>query len=133
MNENQPSKLNTAIGSFIFGGIVGVVGQVLFTMYRALGVPEFYELPAVILTIALIGGVLAILGIFEKFEQKYGMGAMMGMPGLAAGIAEGVAAARSNGATTGEAVKAGLAGPGKIFGVGILVAIVLSAVKLFMM
>lgn len=133
MNEKQPSKLNTAIGSFVFGGTVGLIGQILFTIYRTLGIPKSYELPAVILTVALMGGVLAILGIFEKFEQKFGMGAMMGMPGLAAGIAEGIAAARSNGASTGEAIKAGLAGPGKIFGVGIFVAIVLSAVKLFMM
>lgn len=96
-------------GAFIIGGIFGVIGQALLSIYIGLLGPDSPLLLALLLvSMGLIGGILFIFGIYQKLEAIGGFGAMLPFSGLATGVSGTIVGAREAGASMGQAIKSGL-------------------------
>lgn len=119
-------KMKGYVGAFLTGGGIGVVGQVLLRLYTALGCTMLAAVYGMILTLAVLGAILTLSGVYQKITGFGGMGAMMPMSGLSGGIAETVMGLLKNGASMEEALAGGMRAPAQIFGVGIAVALVLA-------
>ena len=127
----NPEKLKGYVYTFIIGGAIGAVGQVILKLYFSIGLKPLDAIQLMVLTMAVLGAVLTVLGVYGKLTELGGMGAMMPMCGLSAGIAGVIAGQRANGVPAGEAVKIGMSAPIQIFAVGTLVAFLVALAKHF--
>ena len=125
----SPEKLKGYVWTFIVGGAIGAVGQVILKIYFSLGLSPIDAIQLMVLTMAIIGAVLTVAGVYGKLTELGGMGAMMPMCGLSAGIAGVIAGQRANGVPPAEAVKIGMTAPAQIFTVGTIAALLVAVIK----
>jgi hypothetical protein len=116
--------------AFFVGGITGGVSQGIMNLYIHLNIPN--AVLWMIFTVALIGAILVVPGLYQKIENFAGMGTAMPMCGLSGSIAAVIAAQKTAGASTGKAVITGLKGPFKIFGCSILIVLILAFVMKYL-
>lgn len=115
-------------GSFLIGGAIGLVTQVLFTIGQAVAGPNVQL--AMIVGFILLGIVTTVLfmtGIYEKIEKVGYFGATLPFSGLVAGVAHLYLGGKAEGGVAGG-LKAGLKLLVGILGLGSVVAIVIGVV-----
>ena len=118
-------KLKGYLGAFVVGGCIGVTGQIIMEIYLYLGLSPLTSMQLMVFTIAVIGSVLTIFGVYQKLTDIGGMGAMMPMSGLAGGITVVLMDLRKKGFSKADAVAGSVRAPVKIFAAGIAVALLL--------
>ena len=124
-------KMKGYVASFLVGGVFGVLAFLAFTAYQMMGVPIVWSITFMVYTIALLGGLMTLNGSYQKLTRLSGMGAMMPMSGLSAGMAEYIIMLRKQGTPTSKALKMGMEAPLKIFATCYGVALVLSIMAKF--
>ena len=73
---------------FFVGGCFGLFSQVLVALWRVvLGPDSTWLMPAMLVTLGLVGTVLYVAGIYQKLEEKAAMGAIMPFSGLVSAVA----------------------------------------------
>lgn len=113
------SMLGKVVWAFVIGGVIAVVTQGILQIFL-LFVKDFMMAVRYTLVVhAVIGSVLAAVGIYKKVEDKGGMGAAIPVAGLASAITGGIIAERAQGKSRGAAVVAGLKLPLTILGIGL--------------
>ncbi|MFA6808806.1 MAG: SpoVA/SpoVAEb family sporulation membrane protein [Eubacteriales bacterium] len=116
--------LKNLLNTFIVGGVLGVLGQVLFTIYIGLLGPDSPMLITLLLvSMGLIGAILFTLGLYQKLEAVAGFGAILPFSGLAAAIAGAIVRTRSAGEPIGKAIKSGLMLVVIVVGIGSVLSI----------
>lgn len=119
-------------GAFIVGGIFGLIGQILFTIYVGLLGPDSPLLMVFLLvSMGMLGGILFALGLYQKLEAIGGFGAMLPFSGFATGICGAIVGTRMAGASMGQAIKAGLMVVVYVVGLGMAFSIIVGLIASF--
>ena len=115
--------------TFIVGGVLGVIGQALFTFYiGVLGLDSPLLGAFLLVSMGLIGGILFIFGFYQKLEETAGFGAILPFSGFATGISGAIVGARMSGASLGQSIKAGLMVVVVIIGTGTVLSIIVGLI-----
>ena len=124
----KPDVVRRLFSSFVFAGCFGAASQLLLIMWRAiLGADSTWAMPAMLLTLGLVGAVLYVLGVYQKLEEVGSMGAVMPFSGLVSAVAAAFEQGHEEGGGAGGA-RAGFAFFLYVLGVGSCIACVVGVV-----
>ena len=124
-------KLKGYLKALIIGGLMGVAGNLVMKLYLYLGASDFIALLLTIYTFGLIGSILTAFGPYGKLCDFAGVGAMLPMSGLAAGVVGGILGHHAAGETRGKAAFHGTIGPLCVFFVGAAVGLIAAVIVVF--
>lgn len=99
----SPNYLYNFIMSFIFGGLLSILGQGLIFFYQYLGIDEKVSQSLMSVTFILIASILTGIGIYDKFGQIAKAGAFVPITGFANSMTSAALEAKSEGIVTGIA------------------------------
>ena len=103
--------------SFIFGGGICVIGQLLFELYTTLGLDKKLSSTVVTVTLIFIAALLTALGIFDKIAKHAGAGTLVPVTGFSNAVVSQAMDAKSEGYVLGVGAKIyTVAGPVILFG-----------------
>ena len=75
-------------GAFVVGGCLGLICQAFYAFWQAvLGVDASLAMPAALVSIGVLGGVLYVFDIYQKIEKVGAIGAAMPFSGLVSAVA----------------------------------------------
>jgi hypothetical protein len=114
--KNKPADY---VWSFIFGGLLCMAAQFVFQLLLNAGIEFSLAITLMLAIMALISGILTLLGQYQKAELLAGFGAMLPFTGFSAAIIEFTAAALDEGKSFGRACFQGLKSGLIIFGIGL--------------
>lgn len=109
--------LKNSILSFIFGGLICVVGQLLSQLYSNIGFDR--KTTGILVTVSLIfvAALLTALGIFDKIARYAGAGTLVPVTGFSNAVVSQAMDAKSEGCVLGVGAKIyTVAGPVILFG-----------------
>ena len=110
--------LKNFILSFIFGGSVCVLGQLLFYLYSYLGAEEKIAWTLVTVSIILIAAVLTALGVFDDIARRAGAGTLVPVSGFSNAVVSEAMDSAYEGYVLGVGAKIfTVAGPVILFGI----------------
>ena len=110
--------LKNSILSFIFGGLICVVGQLLSQLYSNIGFDR--KTTGILVTVSLIfvAALLTALGIFDKIARYAGAGTLVPVTGFSNAVTSQAMDAKSEGIILGVGAKIfTIAGPVILFGI----------------
>ena len=111
------SLFKDLILSFIFGGGICVIGQLLFELYTTLGLDKKLSSTVVTVTLIFIAALLTALGIFDKIAKHAGAGTLVPVTGFSNAVVSQAMDAKSEGYVLGVGAKIyTVAGPVILFG-----------------
>jgi len=119
-------KSRDFLGAFIVGGAIGVVGQLLVTLYTALGAPPALVPVLMLASISIISTILDIFGIYGKITFFGGVGAMLPFCGLPPSISMAARAQLGEGKSFVSAIWPSLKPAAIIFSIGYVFCIILA-------
>lgn len=106
------------IKAFLIGGLICVIGQGLFELYRWLGATEEVGRTLVSVTLILITAVLTGLGVFDKIAKHAGAGTLVPITGFANSVVSPAIDNKAEGFVLGVGAKMFIiAGPVIVYGV----------------
>lgn len=119
IKKHSPSTkiLKNSIFSFIFGGLICVVGQLLSQLYSNIGFDR--KTTGILVTVSLIfvAALLTALGIFDKIARYAGAGTLVPVTGFSNAVVSQAMDAKSEGCVLGVGAKIyTVAGPVILFG-----------------
>ena len=115
--------------AFLLGGVIGVLCSLFLMLFTVLGLEGQLKIAATLICISIIGCLLYMAGIYQKFEKAAGAGALLPLSGLAVAVAHVSEHTRAAGASFGKAVWAGFKFIGVDAGVAIIICIVIGVVS----
>jgi len=120
VKKNSPkSKLFTnCIKSFLIGGTICTLGQILFTVYQNLGLDEKMSKTLVSVSLIFLGILLTAVGVYDKIARHGGAGTLVPITGFANAVASPAIEFKSEGYIAGLGAKLFIiAGPVIVYGV----------------
>jgi len=75
--------IKNALLSFIFGGIISLIGQIFLEVYMSFGFKEKDSITYMLLSIITIAIILSGLGLYDKFGQIAKCGSVIPISGFA--------------------------------------------------
>ena len=104
--------------AFLFGGAICTIGQILFSVYKSMGLDEEATANAVSITLVFLGVLLTGLDIYPKLAKHAGAGTIVPITGFANSVASPAIEARTEGFVMGVGAKIfTIAGPVIVYGV----------------
>lgn len=128
MDKNKYSKLvkekspnsNTlmeCIRAFLIGGGICAFGEVLFEIYKRLGLDEKHDRALVSLSLIFIASVLTMIGVFDKIAKVAGAGTLVPITGFSNAVTSAAIEFKSEGLVLGVGAKMfTIAGPVIVYG-----------------
>lgn len=128
MDKNKYSKLvkekspnsNTAadmLRAFLVGGGICAFGEVLFEIFKALGLDEKQDRTLVSLSLILIASILTMVGVFDKIAKFAGAGSLVPITGFSNAVTSAAIEFRAEGFVMGVGANIfKIAGPVIVFG-----------------
>lgn len=117
-HSGRSPVLKNLILSFIFGGSVCVLGQLLFYLYSYLGAEEKIAWTLVTVSIILIAAVLTALGVFDDIARRAGAGTLVPVSGFSNAVVSEAMDSAYEGYVLGVGAKIfTVAGPVILFGI----------------
>lgn len=121
------------LSAFIYGGIIGLIGQGLLDFYMNIfAINEKEATPIMIITIVFGAAVLTGLGIYDRIGKKAGAGTFIPITGFANSMTSSALEARSEGLVTGIGANMFKLG-GTVITFGIVAAFVLGGIRYVIM
>ena len=109
--------LKNATLSFIFGGIICVLGEILLLYLKELGIEEKLSVTLVTLTFIILGSILTAFGVFDKIAKHAGAGTLVPVTGFSNAVTSQAMDAKSEGLVLGVGAKIfTVAGPVILYG-----------------
>ena len=109
--------LINSIKAFIFGGLICVIGELLFLLYKQLGCDEKTSGILVTVTLIFTSALLTGLGIFDKIARHAGAGTLVPVTGFSNAVVSQAMDAKSEGYVMGVGAKIyTVAGPVILYG-----------------
>lgn len=106
------------VGSFVVGGAVGALGQILIMVLPSMGVPGDIVVLVMLAILAVLGMLLDIFGVWAKLSKVGGTGTMLPFIGLPPAMGGGVKAELDSGKAMGSGIFDGIKGILVVFGLG---------------
>ena len=104
--------------SFIFGGIICLIAELLHSLYLNLGVSEDNVLTVVGITLIILASVLTVLGVFDNIARFAGAGTLVPITGFSNAVTSQAMDAKSEGMVLGVGAKIfTVAGPVILYGI----------------
>lgn len=104
--------------SFIFGGIICLIAELLHSLYLSLGVSEDNVLTVVGITLIILASVLTALGVFDSIARFAGAGTLVPITGFSNAVTSQAMDAKSEGMVLGVGAKIfTVAGPVILYGI----------------
>lgn len=133
IDKHSPGStiFKNSILAFIFGGIICLIGQLLFMLYLYLGFEEKTVGSLVTVTLIFLAALLTAFGIFDKIARFAGAGTLVPVTGFSNAVVSQAIDAKSEGYVLGVGAKIyTIAGPVILFGIlsGALYGVVLYAI-----
>ena len=125
----KPKYLKNCLNAFIFGGSIGLIGQILIRFY--MNIFEMTEKEAatpMIVTIIFISCVLTGLGIFDKIAKHAGAGSFIPITGFANAMTSAALESKTEGIVLGIASNMFKLG-GAVITFGIVAAYVMGVIR----
>lgn len=119
------------IWTFIIGGLLSALSQVVIMFYRAIGVSASWSVTLMLATMAVFGVIMTVLGYYKKWEEKTAIGAYMPFSGAAAFSVECTHDAFERGEKMPQALWSGIKTLLWIYGSGIIVCMIIAAIVVF--
>ncbi len=117
-SEPRSPKLKDFIASFIVGGAICCLGQLLQNLYTATNLTEKGVKAAVPVTLIFIAVVLTAFGVFDKIAKFSGAGTLVPITGFANSVASPAIEYKKEGFVMGVGAKMfTIAGPVIVYGV----------------
>ncbi len=97
--RTAPKKgtLGKALWAFVSGGVMGIIGQGLLTMYQQLLGLDEGRSGSMVITVVFVTALLTGLGIYDKLAQKCGAGLFIPISGFANSLTACAMEGRSEG------------------------------------
>jgi stage V sporulation protein AC len=110
--------VKNSILSFLFGGLICVIGQLLLYLYSYLGCDEKVAGILVTVTLIFLAALLTGLGLFDKIARHAGAGTLVPVTGFSNAVVSEAMDAKSEGFILGVGAKIyTVAGPVILFGI----------------
>ncbi len=122
------AMIRRIVKGFLVGGLMGLIGQVIFLVISKTAIPSDMIVPATMLTYGFVSVALILSGLYFKLAAFGGHGADLPISGLMFGAAMTCADAKRSGRGTLASFFAGFWMIMKILGAGFVVAFVLGLV-----
>ncbi|SHN57852.1 SpoVA/SpoVAEb family sporulation membrane protein [Desulfitobacterium chlororespirans] len=120
------------ISSFIVGGLLAVLTQGYMNFSAGvLGAQSPLVVPMTLLLIGLTGGVLFIVGIYEKIEKLGYFGAILPLCGLVAAVAGVFTGTKMETGSSGAATKSALNLVLFVLGLGTILSMLIGAIAFY--
>lgn len=117
------------LNAFIYGGIIGVIGQGILDFYMMIfNVKEKEATPMMIITIVLIAAILTGMGIYDRIGKVAGAGTFIPITGFANSMTSSALEAKSEGLVTGIGANMFKLG-GTVITFGIVASFVLGGIR----
>ena len=119
--------------SFIFGGIICVLGELLLTLFLYIGLDQKFSLTLTTVSVITLAAILTALGVFDKLAKHAGAGTLVPVSGFSNAVVSVAIDAKSEGMILGVGSKLFLvAGPVIVYGLlsGVLYGVILYSMKL---
>ena len=105
------------MGAFLVGGAICCLGQLLFTVWQALGLDEQAAGTAESITLVALGALLTGLGVYDDLAKLGRAGTLIPITGFSNAVAAPALEFKTEGLITGTAVKMfSIAGPVIVYG-----------------
>lgn len=105
------------LGAFLVGGAICCLGQLLYTVFQALGLDEQAAGTAESITLVALGALLTALGVYDDLAAVGRAGTLIPITGFSNAVAAPALEFKTEGLVTGTAVKMfSIAGPVIVFG-----------------
>lgn len=127
----KPKKtvLKHCIYAFVYGGVIGVIGQFFLELYMNIfEIDQQEATPMMIITIVLIAAILTGLGIYDRLGKKAGAGTFIPITGFANSMTSSALEAKSEGLVTGIGANMFKLG-GTVITFGIVASFVLGGIR----
>lgn len=119
--------------AFLIGGGICAFGEVLFVLYRALGLAEQTAGVTVTVSLILLSALLTVFGVFDRIARTAGAGTLLPVTGFANAVVSPAMDNKSEGLVMGVGAKMFVvAGPVLVYGTaaGVLLGAVLWVFRL---
>ena len=119
VKEKSPNShtVTDCLKAFLVGGGICALGEVLFELYKSLGLEEKQGRTMVSLSLILLASTLTALGIFPKVAKFAGAGTLVPITGFANAVTSAAIEFRSEGFILGMGAKMlTIAGPVIVYG-----------------
>lgn len=127
-------KLKNAVKAFVFGGGICLIGQLLNTLYAAVGLGQQQVRLATPGTLIVATAVLTGIGVFDRIARHAGAGTIVPITGFANAVVSPALEFQQEGFVLGTAAQMfSIAGPVLVYGVStsVLYGLVLFAFQLY--
>ena len=105
--------------SFLIGGAICCLGQMLFQLYRGLGLEEESAAAWESITLVALGAAATALGLYDKLAKRAGAGTLVPITGFANSVVAPALEFKTEGFITGTAAKMFIiSGPVIVYGIG---------------
>ena len=116
ISPNSP-KIKDFIMAYVVGGLICVIGQLLFEMYTKFGLEEKVVKMAVPVTLIFIAALLTALKLFERIAKHAGAGTLVPITGFANAVVSPAIEFKNEGFILGVGAKMfAIAGPVIVYG-----------------
>lgn len=135
ISKPSPCLKNTA-SAYLTGGIICVIGELLYKLYAALGANDSVTPSLVSITLIFIAVTLTALDVFDNIAKFGGAGTLVPITGFANAVAAPAIDTKAEGWVTGVGAKIfTIAGPVILYGTltSVIYGVIYSAYKLFAM
>ena len=122
------------IAAFLIGGLICVLGQLLQTLYRAIGLEPTVAAAWVTITLVLLSALLTGIGVFDNIARVAGAGTLLPVTGFANAVVSPAIDTKSEGPVLGVGAKIfQISGPVILYAVlsGTVYGIIYYSVTLF--
>ena len=115
-SPNSPKLLN-CIKAFLFGGVICLFGQILFTVFQNAGLNEKEVSSATSSVLIIITAILTGIGVFDKIARQAGAGTIVPITGFANSVVSPALEWKHEGFILGTAAQMfSIAGPVIVYG-----------------
>ncbi len=113
----RTASLKNCIWAFVIGGLICVIGQLLFFLYSGFVKDEKIAYSLVSVTLVFCSGLFTGIGLFDKLAAVAGAGTLVPITGFANSVASPAIEAKSEGFVKGVAAQMFvIAGPVIVYG-----------------
>ena len=122
--EPKPKLLKNCIHAFWVGGLICVIGQMIYNFFTSYGLPEEQVSGITSIILIFLGALLTGLGIYDKIASFAGAGTVVPITGFSNAIVSPAIEFKKEGFVFGVAAKMfTIAGPVLVYGIGTSVII----------